>query len=115
MDIQASLPPALSRVVTAEGVRAFGESWAVLAPSMQRFARLMTHNRQDRNDLLQDAMVELWNLDTTRFDFNDPADIRYLRHYLIVRMWAVWGDDRDFNAVQLEAMLTGLSDGTRLT
>ena len=35
MDIQASLPPALSRVVTAEGVRAFGESWAVLAPSMQ--------------------------------------------------------------------------------
>ncbi len=112
MITQSVVPPA-GDVITAEGVLAFGNSWAVLAPSLTRFARLMTHNKQDRNDLLQDTMVELWNLDPTRYDFNEPADVGYLRRCLILRMWAVWGDTRDFSAVQLEAMLTGLTDNVR--
>ena len=105
MEMRDFLPPASGQVVTAEGVLAFGASWEVLEPSLKRFARLMVRNVDDRKDLLQDAMVELWNLDPTRYDFRDDADVSYIRRRLIMRMWSVWGGDPSFSPNEVEALV----------
>ena len=79
--------------ITAEGILAFGTVWPELAPSIKRFARLITPDRDHQDDLIQEAMIALWNADPTRYDFRDRADVAYVRRVLINRMWDVWGDD----------------------
>lgn len=96
---------AISGAVTAEGMKAFGELWNALESSMVWFARQVTNNRQDRNDALQDTMLELYCLDPARYNFRDPGHLGYLRRILIARMFAVWGNDPDFTLDDLQAMM----------
>jgi DNA-directed RNA polymerase specialized sigma24 family protein len=39
---------------------------------------------------VQEALVELWMIDPTRFDLRERKELNYLRRMLVNRMWDVW-------------------------
>lgn len=80
--------------ITAEAILAFEIVWPELEPSIKRFARTITGNREDRRDLVQEAMIALWKCDPARFDFRDASEVAYVRRILINHMWDAWGRDR---------------------
>lgn len=97
---------------TAEEILAFGTVWPELAPSIERFARLITPERDHQQDLIQEAMVALWNADSTRYNFRERADVAYVRRMLINRMWDVWGDDGGHFREQADALRRDLAAGS---
>lgn len=66
-------------------------AWGVLRRSLEKRARRITLDEDHQNDLIQDAMIKLWNLDPTRFDLRRRKERTYLRRLLGNRMLAVWG------------------------
>ncbi len=38
---------------------------------------------------MQEALIELWLIDPSRFSLDDPRDAAYLRRMLVRRMWDV--------------------------
>ena len=81
--------------ITADGVLAFDTVWPDLEPSIRRFARRLTPDRDHQEELVQEAMVKLWRVDPTRYDFRNQSDVSYIRRVLINRMRNVWGDGHD--------------------
>ena len=80
---------------TGDARRACESAWPLFAPALTRVAERMTDDKDEREDLLQEAMIALWNADPTRFDLRDPLDMRYLEKILVHRMWKVWGGKKN--------------------
>ena len=70
---------------------AVDSAWETFRPSIRACAQQMTKERDEQQDLEQEAMIALWKADPTRYDLGDPGDAEYLRRILINRMWHVWG------------------------
>lgn len=49
-------------------------------------ARLLTKDRDERQDLIQEARLALWQVDASRCDIRNRAEVRYLRKLLINHM-----------------------------
>lgn len=64
--------------------------------SLRPVARRLTEDVEERKDLLQEALVELWAIDPTRFDLREASEIEYLRRMLVNRMWDVWRKERQW-------------------
>lgn len=68
---------------------AFDRAWEVLQKSVGTVAWRLTRNREDQEELIQEARIELWLIDPTRFRVDDSGQVRYLRKMLMRRMWRV--------------------------
>ena len=93
--------------VTVESVQSFN-AWDILGPSIRWFSGVITDERAHRLDLIQEARIELWRLDTTRFVLSDKAEVAYLRKCLINRMWTVWGRNREATQETLDSIMAGM-------
>ena len=80
--------------LTAEGMRALGVAWPLFERTLKRVAHGLSKAPDDRDDLIQSAMVELWEIDPTRFVFRDAKEVCYVREILVNRMLRVWGVDQ---------------------
>lgn len=54
----------------------------------------MTKDSTEQEELLQEAFVELWIIDPTRFDLRERADLAYVRRLLMNGMWDVCRKER---------------------
>ena len=70
--------------------------WETYAVTLRRAVQRMTDDPDEQKDLLQEALVELWLTDPTRFDLRDRGERRYLRRVMVNRMWRVWRAERAF-------------------
>ena len=77
--------------LTAEGMRALGVAWPLFERTLKRVAHCLSPAPDDRDDLMQSAMVELWEIDPTRFAFKDAREIGYVREILVKHMLRVSG------------------------
>ena len=80
--------------MTADGMRALGEYWPKLERTIRRIAFAITPDEDDREDLIQSAMMEFWQLEPARYNLSNPQEFCYLREILVHRMWNVWGKDQ---------------------
>lgn len=64
--------------------------WPQIEFSLLPAARRITEDRDQQDDLVQEALVELWMIDPTRFDLRERKEFNYLRRMLVNRMWDVW-------------------------
>ena len=80
--------------LTAEGMRALGVAWPVFERTIKRVAHNITQDPDERDDLIQSAMVELWEIDPTRYLFASATEVGYVREILVNRMLRVWGVDQ---------------------
>ena len=67
--------------------RAFDHAWGLLEKSVRTVAWRLTRNREDQEELVQEARIELWLIDPTRFRLDDARQLRYLRKMVMHRMW----------------------------
>jgi DNA-directed RNA polymerase specialized sigma24 family protein len=79
----------------AKASRAVVGAWRKFEPAVARMAERMTDDQDEREDLVQEAMIALWKADPTRFDLRDQRDVRYLHKILVHRMWKVRGEVRN--------------------
>ncbi len=81
-----------SQVTTLSGDsgRAVEAMWPGMEVSLLPAARRITEDRDQQDDLVQEALVELWMIDPTRFDLRERKELNYLRRMLVNRMWDVW-------------------------
>jgi DNA-directed RNA polymerase specialized sigma24 family protein len=91
--------------------RAVDSAWRVLRPTLRPMVWGLSSDVDEQDDLMQEALIELWQVDPTRFDLEQSADREYLRRMLVNRMLdvsrvanrrgLVWGPEHDgVNAVQ---------------
>ena len=85
--------------------RAVEWAWSRIEWSLRLSVRRITENSDDQQDLLQEALVELWVIDPTRFDLRDRDNLEYLRRMLVNRMWDVWRSE--MSRMPLAGGLTG--------
>ena len=70
--MSAAMIPAFERTpTTVDGMRAVNAQWPIYARMMARIAGSITKDPDDRNDLIQSALVEFWEIDATRIDRAD--------------------------------------------
>ncbi len=74
--------------------RAVSRVWGEMEAELRRVAQRLTENRDEQDDLLQEALVELWRTDPTRYDLRRRNERRFLRRVLVNRMWKVWKAER---------------------
>jgi len=79
---------------TGDSSLAVAHVWDKLEHSLHSAVCRMTNDTEEQEDLLQEALVELWVIDPTRFDLRERADLAYLRRLLMNRMWDVWRIER---------------------
>ena len=77
------------RVVQGGAARSVGGVWARVERSVRRTARKLTDDPELQSDLVQEAMIKLWQLDPSRIDLGSNVEIFYVRRMLINRMWDV--------------------------
>jgi DNA-directed RNA polymerase specialized sigma24 family protein len=63
--------------------------WRSMEPRMRRVAQRFAEDEDQADDLVQEALIELWLIDPSRFVLDDPRDAAYLRRMLVRRMWDV--------------------------
>ena len=63
--------------------------WRDLEPRMRRVAVRFADGPDQADDLVQEALIELWLIDPSRFQLRDPREAAYLRRMLVRRMWDV--------------------------
>jgi len=80
--------------LTADGMRALGVSWPVFERTIKGIAYNITEDPDKRDDLIQSAMIELWEIDPTRFLFRNARDVGFVREILVRRLLRVWGVDQ---------------------
>jgi DNA-directed RNA polymerase specialized sigma24 family protein len=56
---------------------------------MRRVAQRFAEDEDQADDLVQEALIELWLIDPSRFVLDDPRDAAYPRRILVRRMWDV--------------------------
>ena len=69
----------------------FEMAWGVLKGSIEGYARKLTRDYDEHNDLVQIAMITLWLGDPMRYNFKAGRDVRYVRTVVIHRMQDAWG------------------------
>lgn len=74
--------------------RSVSRLWGEMEAELRRVAQRLTENRDEQDDLLQEALVELWRTDPTRYDLRRRNERRFLRRVLVNRMWKVWKAER---------------------
>ncbi len=85
-------PPVVGRAApvpacaTANSSSAMERALVTLNPALWRAARRLTRDADLLDDLIQEARICLWELDPTRFDLGNSADLRYVCRALINRM-----------------------------
>jgi DNA-directed RNA polymerase specialized sigma24 family protein len=77
--------PSLYRVPLA-GSRAFDLAWAHFAKPIASMARRLGEDPDLRSDLVQEAMIALWQLDTSRIDMREPTERAYVWRALMNKM-----------------------------
>lgn len=78
--------------MTGDATLAIGRAWRRLEPVVRRAAERFTPDDPDlADDLVQEALIRLWEIDPTRFRLEEPQELYYLRRILIHRMFRVWG------------------------
>jgi DNA-directed RNA polymerase specialized sigma24 family protein len=77
-----------NRLVRADA--AVARAWRKLRRPLKRLARSLTDDLDLREDMMQEAMIALWERDPTRFDLRDQRDLMYVRRGLANRMYDVW-------------------------
>jgi DNA-directed RNA polymerase specialized sigma24 family protein len=62
------------------------EMWTRVEQPVRRAASNLAKEPETEEDLVQEAMIKLWQLDPSRFDVRSRTAISYLRRALINRM-----------------------------
>lgn len=76
---------------TGDVMQAHARVWRHVQHAVESCARALTTDRDEREDLIQEAHVELWRIDASRCDLHNPEDLRYLRRVLTNRMCKLAG------------------------
>ena len=77
-------PPNTS--ATGDVMQAHARVWRHVQCAVESCARALTRDRDEREDLIQEAHVELWRIDASRCDLRNREDLRYLRRMLTNHM-----------------------------
>jgi hypothetical protein len=64
-----------------------------MSPPIVRMVNRFTDDLDLRDDLIQEALIWLWEMDPTRYDLNDPGDVGYIRKALANRVYTMWRAD----------------------
>ena len=80
---------------TGDASRAVESAWPIFEAKLTRKAERMADDQDQREDLLQEARIKLWKVDSTRFDLYDLDDVQYLQKILVHRMREVWRTEKD--------------------
>ena len=72
--------------VTTEARLLFNLAWPLFESRIERYAWRLSDEHDEREDLVQEAMITLWKCDPSAFDFLDPDDVGYLRRAMLNRM-----------------------------
>ena len=75
--------------VGGDSGRTVARAWDVLRPTLRPLAQRITQDADEEDDLMQEALIELWLIDPSRFDLRAADDCHYLRRMLANRMWSV--------------------------
>ena len=78
---------------TGEARMAFGPAWATVEHEIRHVAKFVARQPADREALVEEAMVTLWNTDPTRFDFRNRTAVIKMRELLVRQMWFAWGEE----------------------
>lgn len=100
--------------VTTEAMLIFTVVWPSFESSIEKFARRLACHLDDREDLVQEAMITLWMCDPTAYDFLDPRDMAYLRRAMVNRMCDVWGRKREHFEARNATPVVYDGDGRKL-
>lgn len=101
-------PPMPAPVLNGDASLAVERTWPLFESSLRERARRMTRCVDDQNDLVQEALIELWSADPTRYDLEDPREVAYLRRILVNRMLDVWGGRDERPITVAEAIGAGI-------
>lgn len=77
--------------VTADALIRFNEIWPQYERTVRHFAAQITSDHDHQQDLIQEAMIALWECNPGRYNILWKPDKYYVRKILINRMWDVWG------------------------
>lgn len=92
---------------TGREIMAFGAAWARFERSIKFWAFTITRDRDHEDDLVEEAMITLWNADPTRWNFRNHEHFLFMSEKLYNRMIDVWGEHkRSKGMVEAEAGLT---------
>ena len=80
--------------ITTEAMLYIALLWPSFQHSIERYAERLSPDADDRDDLIQVAMIALWRSDPTAYDFLIPDDVAFLRRVMKHRMLDVWGRHR---------------------
>lgn len=74
---------------TGDVMQAYAHVWRRVQFAVEQYARSLTADRDEREDLIQEARVELWRMDASRCDLGNRDELFYLRRRLIHHMLKV--------------------------
>ena len=100
--------------VTTEAMLIFTVVWPSFERGIEEFARRLALEVDDREDLVQEAMITLWKSDPTAYDFLDSADLAYLRRTMVRRMCDTWGRKREHFEARNAAVIERDGDGRKV-
>ena len=100
---------------TGEVTEAYARIWRRLGPFVTLGARSLARDRNEREELIQEARVKLWEIGSSRCDITDRGDVRVIQRILMNHMRKVarmrlndGGDERDTVPPDLIKGLAGL-------
>lgn len=71
---------------TGDAMHAYARVWPHVRVAVELCARELTKDRDEREDLMQEAQVALWHIDASRCDIRSMDDLRSLRRMLMNHM-----------------------------
>lgn len=80
-DFDAHTPPPANGA-TGDVMQAYTKVWPHLRMTVEHTARELTKDRDEQNDLIQEARVALWQIDASRCDVRNREDLLYVRKVL---------------------------------
>ena len=86
MQTAESFTPPPEGGATGDVMQAYTRVWPHLQVEVERYARTMTKDRDERDDLIQEARRELLRIDASRCDLRSLDDLLYLRARLTKHM-----------------------------
>jgi DNA-directed RNA polymerase specialized sigma24 family protein len=78
-----------SRVTDGDARLAVNHVWQLVERPIRWVAGKFTDDPETMKDLVQEAMFKLWELEPSRIDIRNRAEVFYVRRALINRMWDV--------------------------
>ena len=83
---EAFTPPPADGATGDVMMQADSRIWRLVQASVHRTADRLSNDRDQREELIQAARLELWRIDASRCDFTDPRELSYLRGILSKEM-----------------------------